>query len=90
MFQDVLEWFQPHWTSYAESRILDLIQNSTDLTVQNFRISKFPPNSIVYEGMGLAFNQSHQHNGYTIFHWGNLQRTKTPKALVVHLMNEMT
>ena len=25
-----------------------------------------------------------------VFHWGNLQRTKTPKALIAHLVNEMT
>ena len=28
MFQDVWEWFQPHWTSYPKCRILDPIQNS--------------------------------------------------------------
>jgi len=37
-FQDVWEWFQPHWTSCGESRILGPIQNSADLTV--FRISR--------------------------------------------------
>ena len=25
-----------------------------------------------------------------VFHWGNLQRTKTSKALGIHLVNEMT
>ena len=24
-----------------------------------------------------------------VFHWGNLQREKTPKAIVIHLINEM-
>ena len=27
--------------------------------------------------------------GHKIFHWGNLQTTKTPKALIAHLVNEM-
>ena len=34
-----LHWFRPHWISYGESRILDFIQNSADLSVfQDFRI----------------------------------------------------
>ena len=34
-----------------------------------------------------SITSTHEHK---IFHWGNLYRTKTPKALVVHLVNEMT
>ena len=61
MFQDVSESIQPHRTSYAKSRILDPIQNSTGLIVfQDFRIAKFRLDSIMYEGMELAFNQAHQ------------------------------
>ena len=40
MFQDVWEWFQPHQTSYAKSRILDSIQNSVDLIVFKFQDHK--------------------------------------------------
>ena len=61
MFQDVREWFQPHWTSYGERRTLGPIQNSTNFhNFQDFKIGKiamFPLDSIMYEGMELTFNQ---------------------------------
>ena len=48
----MFEWFQPHRTSYAKSRILDPIQNSTDKSFQDIKIATFPLDSIMYEGMG--------------------------------------
>ena len=46
----------------CKSRILDPIQDSTDLTVfQDFRIATFPLDFIMYEVNGLSFNQEQQH-----------------------------
>ena len=64
LFRSMFEWFQPHWISYGESRILDLIQNPADLSVfQDFKIggiTMFPLDFIMYGGIELAFNQEHQ------------------------------
>jgi len=63
MTQDVWEWFQPHWISYGESRILDLTQNPADLVFQEFKIrwiAMFPLHFVMYKGMELVFNQEHQ------------------------------
>ena len=58
------KWFQPHWISYGESRILDSTQNPIDLTI--FRIlgfggiAVFPFDFVAYEGMEQAFNEENQ------------------------------
>jgi len=63
MTRDVWEWFQPHWISYEESRILYLTQNPADLIVfQDFKIGgivMFPLDFFMYEGIKLVFNQEH-------------------------------
>ena len=43
-----------------KSRIFDPIQNSTDLKFLGLKIAMFQLGFIMYEGMGLAFNQAHQ------------------------------
>jgi len=44
----MFDWFQPHWTSYGESRISSFIQNAADFSVFRIgQIAAFPLDSIM-------------------------------------------